>query len=347
MTSIQNGAKQIIRAASQDLEAASTRFYRVADQSLCLRFASENLLPYIAPAISHLESSTELGPIDLRVSIVDPSVPGSEDFLIEAEELGKSFEDAWLFRGDEVIAFQSPFGKGLYLLDWSEREAVFVSREGTLDQQQSGSPLLSIFHWWMARQGYLLVHSAAIGKPERGAALLTGKGGSGKSTTALSSLRSNMGFIGEDYCLISRNSGEVFSLYSSGKLTERSFEQLPFLKPALSEVQHPEADKHLLNLFPLFSDKIIYHLPARVVLIPRVRGKSESGLTRTSASQGLRALAPSTLFQFRFSEDPHGELAAMQKMVSSLPTYYLDLGRDPDQIHKLIEDLLDENTLLE
>ena len=79
-----------------------------------------------------------------------------------------------------------------------------------------------------------MVHAAAVGD-ESGGVLLVGRGGSGKSTTALSCLGTQVGYLADDYCLVEMVEGpRVHSLYTSGKANRGSIARLPRLRAAFA-----------------------------------------------------------------------------------------------------------------
>ena len=74
----------------------------------------------------------------------------------------------------------------------------------------------------MEASGRQLVHAAAVGTDE-GALLITGRGGVGKSTTALACLEAGMQFLGDDYVVVGLDpEPQVYRLYGSAKLTSNS-----------------------------------------------------------------------------------------------------------------------------
>lgn len=79
----------------------------------------------------------------------------------------------------------------------------------------------------MEKNGCQLLHAAAIGT-EEGAVLITGKGGIGKSTTALSCLQSGPYYFADNY-LIVRLEPEplVYSLYCTAKLNADHVKNFP------------------------------------------------------------------------------------------------------------------------
>jgi hypothetical protein len=82
-------------------------------------------------------------------------------------------------------------GLGFY---WTEDVAAIPDYEHC-------APLRKLLAWWMSSRGHQVVHAAAVGRDD-GGVLIAGRGGSGKSTTALACLDSDLRFAGDDCCLL-------------------------------------------------------------------------------------------------------------------------------------------------
>src|SRR5205823_136180 len=81
------------------------------------------------------------------------------------------------------------------------------------------TPLRHILHLWLASRGVQFVHAGAVGRPS-GGCLIVGKSGSGKSTSTLATLGSELLYAGDDYVGVSVTTGgaHVHSIYGCGKL---------------------------------------------------------------------------------------------------------------------------------
>ena len=73
-------------------------------------------------------------------------------------------------------------------------------------------PIISMAHQFiryftigLGKHKQQVVHAASVGTKD-GAVLIVGKGGSGKSTSALACLNAGMYYLGDDYTLISNDS---------------------------------------------------------------------------------------------------------------------------------------------
>jgi hypothetical protein len=182
------------------------------------------------------------------------------------------------------------------------------------------------------------VHAAAVGTPN-GGVLLAGKGGSGKSTTALNCINSELGYASDDYCLVAVDPQPyVYSLYNSAKVNADNTHRIPHLISAISNANRLDREKALLFLNEHYPDKIVTGFPLRAILLPRITGRSQTTLTPVSSIGGLRALAPSTIFQLSGAGGRAFQI--MSRLVKQVPCYNLELGTDIAMIPGVIFDFL-------
>jgi hypothetical protein len=198
-------------------------------------------------------------------------------------------------------------------------------------------PFRPIFHWWSEAIGLQMVHAAAVGTPEHGAVLRGGASGSGKSTTSLWALTSEtLVFLGDDYVLVDPGGPEVFSLYTTAKVHEPDQGRVPHIRAEV--VGRQEDDKLVAFLHEPFADRIVERLPVSALVLPHVGGDGPR-FTPVDAGEAFRRLAPSTVLQFQGSE-PGRAMAALRRLVQSVPAFDLALGDDPAASPAAIEDLL-------
>ena len=256
-------------------------------------------------------------------------------------------EDDFLARGviqgynTERIYTAFQHGSGaVSVLDKERNLAVFWAPDPRLPYWEYGSPLRTILHWWLLSQGLQLVHAAAVGN-STGGVLIGGKGGSGKSTTALACLESNLSYVGDDYTLLGLDSGPVVhSLYNSAKLNSDHVQRFPALLPKIANPERLADEKALLFVNEHYPSKVATRLPVRAILLPRVTGLPETRLKRVSVAMALAALAPSTIFQLpRAGNEAFKFLATFARQ---LPCFSLEVGTDLSTIPPVIEGLLAE-----
>ena len=118
-------------------------------------------------------------------------------------------------------------------------------------------PLRTILHWCLSLQGHQIIHGGAVGF-EEGGIILTGKSGSGKSTTALACLQSNLMYAGEENVVLEEGIPPfVHSLYNSVSADDESLSMLPFLNEEIGRERVVVDGKYLFFLNEQFPDKML------------------------------------------------------------------------------------------
>ena len=319
------------------------RFYDIGGYIIRLRFAGPGLVPYITPALAHLAAEPASAPA-LTIWLWDSVSTHTEMPPPWWSDDNISRRDTRAYYTQRVrTAFQ--LGSNiLSMLDHTLDRAIFWIRDARkTPYYETGAPLQTILYWWMRGHGRQFTHAAAIGTPT-GGVLLAGKSGSGKSTTALACLHSSLGYTGDDYCLLATDDDPyVFSLYSTGKLDPDNVHRFPDLAPLIKNRDRLDSEKALFFLHEHYPEEIATGFPVRAVLLPKVTGRPETGLTVTSPAAGLKALAPSTLFQLAGAG--REDFQAMAELVKRVPCYVLHVGTELSGIPGAIRSLLSGSDL--
>lgn len=309
-------------------------------QKLLLRFAGPGLVGRIMPAFRHLRQPSSPQQPVLTVSLWDsattgvvmPPPPWSHDDYRERGEV----------RGYNDERFRTAFSLGsgvLSLLDTACGRAYFWVRDAeSLAYWESGAPLLTLLHWWFGHEQKQLLHAAAVGYP-KGGVLLVGRGGSGKSTTALAALQAGLSYAGDDYCLLEPGpQPRVHSLYSSAKLNLDNLQRFPQLGQLFADARCRMEEKALVFLNHYCPERLINGFPLRAILLPRVKGGETSSLEAVAPGKAMKALAPSTIFQL--SGAGADSFRIMTELVQKVPCYQLNLGTELESVSQCITDLL-------
>ena len=325
--------------SSQQVSGAVERSYRIGGYLIRLSFSGPALLS-LTRALEHLAADDNSIP-DLTICLWDSESTGQrmtprpwqeDDFLARGVIQGYNTERIY-------TAFQHGSG-AVSVLDVERNLAVFWAPDSNLPYWEYGSPLRTVLHWWLLGQGLQLVHAAAVGNSS-GGVLIGGRGGSGKSTTALACLESNLSYIGDDYTLLGLDSAPVVhSLYNSAKLNSDQVQRLPALVPKIANPDRLAEEKALLFVNEHYPSKVATRLPVRAILLPRVTGLPETRLKRVSVALALAALAPSTIFQLPRAGNE--ALKFLATFARQLPCFSLEVGTDLSTIPPVIEELLAE-----
>jgi hypothetical protein len=257
-------------------------------------------------------------------------------------------EGGWANRGelpaltaDGVTAAYHEHAGYLGVFDAPRRQAwVWVRDAARLPRYERAAPLRGPLSWLLSAGGGQLAHAGAVASGH-GAALLAGPGGSGKSTTTMACLASGLDYLGDDYVLVRQEeSGRaaVHTLYATAKLTERSFDLLPALRPLADGPGTPE-DKAVLQLAgsPL-GGRVALAAPIVAIVLPRIGAGQDSTWERASASRALTALAPTTVFQLPGAG--RASLTRLAALVRTVPAFTLHLGRDMQAIPQAVRAII-------
>lgn len=317
----------------------ATRDYVIGGRPVRIRFAGEAMLPMVAPAIAHLASSTPAEP-DLTICVWDSASTGvqmpqplwrPEDHLPRGQIFG--FDD------ERIRTANIPGLDGFSVFDGHRNLAVHWNADARrISYHERSFPLRIIISWWANMRGLQFAHAGAVGLTD-GGVLIVGKSGVGKSTTTLACLGSELVYAGDDHVLLAKEpQAYAHSMYCSAKLEADQISNLPHLEPLIENSTSLDEEKALLFTHRAYPEKVSQGFPVRAILIPRISGKRDTRLAKTSAAEGLRALAPSSLLLLP-GEDQRA-FRNLAEFVKKVPSYTLELGTDLSQIPRAIMSLL-------
>jgi hypothetical protein len=229
--------------------------------------------------------------------------------------------------GDPEVRAQFDVGDGvLSMFDPRRRRAVYVVPDtGRLSAWQRAAPLRTILSWVIGSRGLVLAHAAAVGDGADGV-LITGAGGSGKSTTAVACAAAGLRFAGDDYVALERDgpAATAHCLFQTAKLTPASLRMLPGLEAFALPAGTTDGEKRVVEVGRAYPRAMASSISLSALVLPRVAAGQPTVLRPASATEALRALAPTTMLQVPGAgELTLGRLAALVRV---LPAYTLRLG---------------------
>ena len=181
-----------------------------------------------------------------------------------------------------------------------------------------------------------LIHGAIVGEPDK-TVLLTAKGGSGKSTTALACLRIGMSYLADDYGAIKRGDAPyAYSLYNSIKVAP--YHGIDF-DPA--HVWNIEGEKSVVFLSSLFPNQVVHSAPLKGIMIPKITHSETTKIVPATKAEAMLALLPTTLFQLPMAESDKMQL--LSSIIAALPCYTVELGKDSLEAARTIQAHIREN----
>ncbi len=327
-------------ARANDLGTLDVRRLRIGGHILELRFATPGLAPCVLPAFGHLTFDSTAEP-ELVVHIWDSASGDVAPAPMPRTDPQSPAGAFYFFEEAPMRGVYQPGMEALSVVDLAADDAwYFVKDPAALPYWELAAPIRQILHWWMASRGHQQVHSGAVGLAD-GGVLLVGNPGSGKSTSALICLDSELRYAGDDYAMVSLEPyPTVHSLYCSGKVHPHNLSRVAHIAPALWNAERLETEKGVAFLSEHFPEGMIEGFPLRAIVLPRITGSLETRVVPASRAAALTALAPSTVFQLHNSSAE--ALRYMGKLVREVPAFVLELGADVSEVPEVLLELLHE-----
>ena len=203
---------------------------------------------------------------------------------------------------------------------------------------EEAAPFRPLLSWILPTHGRHLAHCAAVGTGD-GAIVLVGPGGSGKSTTALACHLDGMGYVGDDYCLITTDTGPVVhSLFGTVKARiDESLERGPLAAHMLCATP-PAGGKAVALVSARPGVHLVASAPVAVVAAVSVGTDSRTRVHDASRAGVLAALAPNSLLQL--PGVPPESFTALSELVQAAPVCRIELGHDRIEVTSVIRAVL-------
>ncbi len=335
---LKNGYKQAVLTSG----SAPEYYFGIDGHLVRMCFAGEALVSSVVPALSHLLVSRPESLPDLDIRIWD-----SQSSSVDIGPLPWK-TDYYKSRG-EIDGFRDENCRVSFLQDngltsvYNQKEQTaiqWIPRPSLYPSYEKAAPFRAIFQWWLHSRGYQMIHAAAVGT-ESSAVLLVGKGGSGKSSTAMACLMESMSYLGDDYCLLAmRDQPEVLGLYNSVKLRTDQMDRYAINPAGYRFTPIPDYEKTILSIRDLYPSRMRTRMPVKAVLLPRITHRSTTSFSPAKFSETLQALAVSTIFQLPFTGQ--SELQLMGDFVKRVKSFWIDLSDSPREIGRTIQHFIDE-----
>lgn len=331
-------AQATVRAAGLDVRR------EVGGRAVRFRIAGERLVEAVWPALTHLPevatgAATELDIVawdERETGVARPSSPWREPPVGEMcrQVLPPGGED-FRFPGGEDPAVWMMACRSRRVSFWVKRD------ERALETHHRAAPFLLFFQWWAEESGLRLLHAGCVGT-EAGAVVLVGRGGSGKSTTALLCALGGLDYLSDDYCLVqTTGTPEAFALYGTGKLHRDHLARFPELAARAVDPGPDIFRKPVIFLAKEWPERVVSRRRLLAVVAPQVVGSGPTRSVAIGPAEALRALGPSTLFQLPGGAHPQA-WAELASLVRRLPCRRLELGGEVADVAPAVRRLIEE-----
>ncbi|MFC1771145.1 serine kinase [Candidatus Margulisiibacteriota bacterium] len=314
-------------------------FILIDTLTICIKFAGPALHKYLTKAFDHIKCQPVNNP-DLTIHCFD-SFSTKTDLPIMSDSIKNNFYKSSNSdtKNNQVTSVYFSLLNILHLFNNNNMAIYWTKNAKELPYYEKGAPFLEIINNWIAKHKYHLIHAGSVGT-KNGGVLLAGKGGSGKSSTALACLEhQNLKFLSDDYCIVNvEKKPIVYSIYSTGKIKNDNFDNFSYLLD--KDINNLKEEKTLFFLNDHYKN-IIKQMPIKAVISPQVNKKSKKiYLEKISKITALSALAPSSMLQL--SGKTTQTLQVLTNIVKQLPCYRLNLGGNIKEVPELIFELLND-----
>lgn len=324
------------RAAAPD---AVTVDYALAGRAFRVHYADAALAASLGPALAHLAAPPPPG-APFTVYAWGGERPGGQLPPPPWEAL-PYFERGGVrgYHGADYTLAYDRKPAAFSAVDHARQIGLYWARDGaSLPYYERAAPLRRLLPSWRQPEGLFVAHAAAVGFPQ-GGALLAGRTGSGKSTTAALGIGSALGFAGDDYILVEPGAPpRLHALYNTAKLNADALAWMPGLRPAVANADRLALEKALVYVAGRWPERVGPSFPLRAILLPHPTTQPATTAQPVSAEAAYKALLPDTLFSVL--GPARMVTRALHAVVQAVPCYALALGTHTAGVPAAIEALL-------
>ena len=330
--------QKAIHSAGSDARSAG---YVFTGRPVRIRIAGKHLADAILPPFSHLRK--EAGAVSRTHLFVD-LWSGSETGVLLPEAF-KTFHF-----GEYRTMGASPGSR--FLCDQDYRTVLMLDRKhqylvgyfassADLSMFDRAKPFHRLLSVWYRDRRIHVIHAAMVSKNGCGI-LLAGKGGTGKSTTALACMAAGFSYLGDDHIGIRQEVEGSFSgisLYTSALVWNDNAGCLKHTGLTGGEAASgKKREKKMILVSEQFPGQIKREGLIGGIALPRITGAGRTTFRDASKGEALLKLAPSSLMM-QAGKNAQG-FQQMAELVDAVPCFWLEVGTDLGGISACIENLI-------
>ncbi len=311
----------------------------VNDNNISLIFSNKGVEESILPSFGNVKNGVSSDNTDLTVYCVETGKMGTGKSTFSSLSGNINIGDIpFIQQGGFYVTLGRENG-ALSILNRESAEAFFLIDDiNKLSYYEKGSPLKNILQWWFDTDNSSMLHSGAVGVGNK-CLLLSGVGGSGKSTTAVSCFENGLDYYGDDYVVVSgRKDYFVSGIYNSVKLTDHSIKMFPTVGNKIVNPDFPKGEKGVVLSVKNSGIASRGRVKLKGILFPEIHNNVNSYCERISAVEGFKSLAPSTIFQHVGKRKKI--LKFIATLTKELPCYRIFTGTDPSNIALTVKEII-------
>jgi hypothetical protein len=329
-------------AARTHAASMSTPYYSFAGRLARVTVVGRGLARALERPFAHLErrEHSEVAP-QLHIELWEEASTGvgCVDCAVPASPTGHAIANA---SADGRFVVYSHVHTRV-ALDRARNHVVgWVSAAEDLTVYEQARPLAGPLLLWLSDHGVQAAHAGLVARDGRGI-LCGGPSGSGKSTVALVCAQAGFDYLADDHVGLEANGNGAFlghALFGSANLEPSHLLRLPRLARHAIPARLAGEDKSLLLLSNLLPSRLPPTVSIAAVVLPRVVSSSATTLRPASKLESALRLAPSSMFILPHARGVRAGFDQLARLAQSVPSYWLDLGPDLDEIPKRMDEIL-------
>ena len=311
--------------------------YIFAGKPVRIRIAGQRLAADVDKSLHYVRTSDDVSPA-LTIEVWDDDEVGPLGLLDWPEDadyhgLVSVTEDA------RYVLNQRP--SSVLLLDREEHRIVgSVRARDMLFQDERARPFHLLISIWLADRDIQFIHAGLIAQDGKGL-LFAGKSGSGKTTSSIACYVGGLTYLSDDCVALEKTADGDFlghSIYAT--FMHDDVQRFPELAAIAHGPNHSFEKKDTVYLVEHGTDRYARKIDLAGIIIPKICNQAETTFRRAKTMEAMLALAPSSLWML-----PNAAKASLDKLdglLTKVPAYWLELGRDVDQVAPTVKRLFSE-----
>lgn len=312
--------------------------YAIADTPFKVGYSHEELMSFFHPVIAHLQDDF-VGQSDLtiHVCLVDQRSFEHARTLLETTDWHlrtAATLKKLIFSWDGIIQVYNPKNHNAYYI---------VESIEKMPNWESSFSFRDILNWHFENTSIQFLHGAGLSINGKGV-LISGVGGSGKSTTTMTGLLHGFQTVGDDFILVDVDQKRMYSVYSFVKLRQDGVELLmQYTDDSIvaKSVFQEHNQKFHLDLSVHYADHLTSRSSVDAILIPKVSMDKSPRIEVAEKEKVLAEILLSTLYLLHGYKQKIS--AKVKSIVSATPCYYFHLSKDLNENAKLLNHFMMQN----
>lgn len=328
-------------AAVKRSDTLRSGYYSFCGRSAKVSCVGDGLAESYERILSHLQmvGAESIQP-ELNVQLWDQSEAQTGCPVVILDEYSYQFRTVTASPDSRFVFDQDP-ETTLAFDRKTQKIVISVASARRLNHFDRAKPFNRLLSLWLRDRGTQVIHAAMLAKNGEGI-LLTGKGGSGKSSSILASVLAGFSFLGDDYIGLEETPTGSFlghSLYNSILLEAKHLKSFGDIRADTYNGNPVRGEKVIIYTGDTFTGQLARCAPISALALPRIVNSDRSHVFPATKMEALLSLAPSSL---KLQISPKAwELEQQAKLVERVPCFWLELGHDMDAIPECIDSLLD------